>query len=131
MQKIFLTICFISCLLYHHQAWADIQPITGPIQMMQHRSPEKREIKPSGLPDFNNPEETRKFFKKRFEEVASTPMTKDTDWSNAMSVNIVKTPEEAQREEDSKKTLFQRIYEKALEAIHTQEENTENSENAE
>lgn len=130
MQKIFLTICFISCLFYSHLSFADIQPITGPIEMIQPKPKNNVAKIPSNLPDFSNPEEVRKFFKKRFEEVATTPMTDDTDWTNAMSVNIVKSPEEYKKEEDSKKSLFQQMYEKAVAALHQQEDTTENMPNA-
>lgn len=132
MQKIFLTICFICCLAYTNRSFADIQPITGPVEMMQkHNTPPININKqPSGLPDPNNPIEVRKFFKKRFEEVASMPMSDNVDWNNAMGFDIVKTQEQYEREQQSKKTLFQQMYEKAIEALHQSEEMAENNPDA-
>ena len=126
MQKIFLTICFITCLLYSNNSFADIQPITGPVESIQQKPKIEPNKIPSGLPDFNNKEAVRKFLKKRFEEVASTPMTDGVDWHNPSSVNIVHTKEYYEQQKEKSKPLFQQMYEKALAALHQNEETTEN-----
>lgn len=126
MQKNFLTICFIACLLYSNNVFADIQPITGPIDTTQSKLKTEPNKIPSGLPDLNDKEAMRKFLKKRLEEVAKFPITDDIDWSNPSSVNVVHTQEYYEQQKEKNKPLFQKMYEKALEALHQNEKSTEN-----
>ncbi|MBO6280942.1 MAG: DUF2207 domain-containing protein [Alphaproteobacteria bacterium] len=132
MHKIFLTICFITFFTNATNCFADIQPITGPVEMVQKSKETQKNVnkRPSGLPNPNNQEEVRKFFKKRFEEVASTPMADNIDWNNAMGIDIIKTQEQYEKEMHDKKPLFQQMYEKAVEALHQSEEVAENTPDA-
>lgn len=132
MQKNFLSICFILAMFAVQPCLADVIPITGMnnaerITMQKQRLKNKNAI-PPGLPDPRNQEEVRKFFKKRFEEVAKTPMDDKTDWSQPSSISIVQPPEYYEQEEQKKKSLFQQMYEKAVAALHQDENQVENDE---
>ncbi|MCQ2734710.1 MAG: DUF2207 domain-containing protein [Alphaproteobacteria bacterium] len=134
MQKNFLSICFIVTLFAVKPCLADVIPITGMnsserIAMQKQRLKNKNTL-PPGLPDPKNQEEVRKFFKKRFEEVAKTPMDDKTDWSQPSSISIIQPPEYYEQEEQKNKSLFQQMYEKAIAALHQDENQVENDNEA-
>ncbi len=132
MQKNFLSICFILAMFAVRPCLADVIPITGMNNAeriaMQKQRLKNKDTLPPGLPDPRNQEEVRKFFKKRFEEVAKTPMDDKTDWSQPSSISIIQPPEYYEQEEQKKKSLFQQMYEKAVAALHHDENQVENDE---
>lgn len=134
MQKNFLSICFILTMFAAQPCWADVIPITGMNSaervIMQKQKLKNKNTLPPGLPDPHNQEEVHKFFKKRFEEVATTPMDDKTDWSQPSSISIVQPPEYYEQQEQKKKTLFQQMYEKAVAALHQDENEVEKNEEA-
>lgn len=125
MRKLFFTICFISFLTAPIALNAEITPIVGRPGAQNHQPKllTGRDAIPSGMPNPNNPEEVRNFFKKRFEEATRTPMSDDIDWSNAAGIDVIHTEEYYKAKEEESKPLFQKMYEKALAALH--EDNSE------
>jgi len=117
MRKLFFTICFISAFLLAGNAKAEISSITNMPKRSQPRPLTLADTLPDNMPDPNNEEEVRAFFKKRFEEAAQTVMDDKTDWNNASSVDVAYPPEYYQAQEDAKKTLFQKMYEQAVAAV--------------
>lgn len=134
MQKNFFTICFILSLNTILPAYADVVPITGsPIEIARKQSEdlEPRNIVPDDMPDPNNQEEVRQFFKKRFEDALLLTTEEPIDLSTSSSVDVVRSMESQAREKEKKKTLFQKMYEKAIASLHTDENgNTDNGNEA-
>ncbi len=122
MKKFFLAIislCFVT--LLSTPAPADIYPLGSPDTRSQPRPQSQSGWQRSSedwLPDPNNEQEVRAYFKKRFEEVSQSVMDKDTDLNNSIGVNIVHSAEYLkEQEEQNKKGLFQTFYEKALASL--------------
>ena len=122
MKKLFFTICFTFSFLLFGSAGAEISSITNMPKRSQPRPLTLGDILPDNMPDPNNEEEVRAFFKKRFEEAAQTVMDDKTDWNNASSVDVAYPPEYYQAQEEAQKTLFQKMYDQAVAAV-TQSEN--------
>lgn len=103
---------------------ARIQSIVG-----QAKPLPQREINPvpNNLPNPNNEEEVRAFFKKRLAEAARSVVKKDIDLTSTNSVNIVHSPEYYKAKEEQKKPFFQKVYEKALASLHQDEEISDGS----
>ena len=127
MQKIFFTICFIYAMVTANAGFASIEPLQGSFDELPKQSARiDVNAKVDNLPDPNNQEAVHEFFKKRFEEAVSMPKTKDIDWNNAMGINIVHTPEYYAQKNEQNKPLFQKMYEKAVAALHQEQPITEN-----
>ncbi len=100
-------------------ASADIFPLGSPER--QSRPKPHTNWQKSGdsvLPDPNDEQAVRAYFKKRFEEVSHTMMDEDEDLNNSVGVDIIHSTEylKKQKEQD-KKGLFQTFYEKALASL--------------
>lgn len=117
MNRLFITICFILCNIWANSADARVQSIVGPINNHQQPVASPNEP-PTGMPDLNNEEDVRAFVKKRLMEAARSVVKEDTDLTSINSVNIVHTPEYYNAQKEKKKTLFQKMYEKALATVH-------------
>lgn len=76
-----------------------------------------------GLPNPQNQEEVKEFFKKRFEEAARTPANINIDWNVASSVGIIHSQEYYKAQEEKNKPLFQKMYEEALRSLHLNDKN--------
>lgn len=72
---------------------------------------------PPGMPDPNDQDAVREFFKKRFEEVAKTPMDENIQWDKPSSTSVVPPPEFYEQEKEKKKSTFEKIYEETLKAF--------------
>ena len=118
MKKNFLTIYFSIFLGIVMSANASIYPITGTGERPQ--MPERQtNIDPNAnMPDPNNQEEVKEFFKKRLENAPLTLKDQDTDWNNATGVSVIHTPEYYKNQQEQKKTLFEKMYDKAISALH-------------
>ncbi|MBR1600957.1 MAG: DUF2207 domain-containing protein [Alphaproteobacteria bacterium] len=121
MKKLFFTICFTICSIWAISSEARVQSIVGPIQTPPQPQAEINPV-PNNLPDPNNEEEVRAFFKKRLAEAARSIVKKDVDLTSVNSVNIVHSPEYYEAKKEQNKPFFQKIYEKALSSIHQDEE---------
>lgn len=69
------------------------------------------------MPDPNNQEAVRAFFKKRFEEAARSVFDKDIDMESPVSVGVVHTPEYYEQQKEKEKPLFQKIYERTIASL--------------
>ncbi len=118
MKKFFLAISFCLAFLTAAQVSADIIPLQDAGRVPTRHSVRNRFNEDRWLPDPQDEEAVRSYFKQRFEEVSLSVMDKDTDLNNAVGVDIVHSAEYYQaQEEQNKKGLFQTFYEKALEAL--------------
>lgn len=126
MNRLFFTICFILCNVFINSAEAGVQSIVGTAQPPAQPALAHDAV-PEGLPDRNNTEEVRQFLKKRLEEAARFTVKKDADLSNVNSVNVIHTPEYYQAQKEKEKPLFQKMYEKAISAIHQEENSSEST----
>lgn len=127
MKKIFLAIYFIALNLWTTPSTADVIPLVG-MDLKQHQLKASEQIPQQvpGMPDPNDQEAVRSFFKKRLEEVPYSKIADGEDWSSPGTVNIIHTPEYYEKLKESNKSTFQKIYDEALEAMHKKNE-SENS----
>lgn len=128
MKKLFFTICFTICSIWALPSNARIQSIVGqakPLPQVENNPV------PNNLPDPNNEDEVRAFFKKRLAEAARSVVKKDVDLTSVNSVNIVHSPEYYEAKKEQEKPFFQKVYEKALASLHQDDAdaNTSYSEN--
>ena len=121
MKRLFFTICFIICSIWTSSSQARVQSIVGSAK--QQMPPAEINPLPNNLPDPNNEEEVRAFFKKRLAEAARSIVKKDVDLTSVNNVNIVHSPEYYKAKEEQNKPFFQKVYEKALSSLHQGEEN--------
>lgn len=127
MKKIFYTICFSMLLFAATAPKADIIPLTE----SGSKPARPARVQPTEdllLPDPNNQEEVRSYFKKRLEEASFSIEDKDADISNSGSVDVVHSSEYYKaQDEQNKKGLFQKFYEKALASLGGKNTDTEPS----
>ncbi len=128
MKKLFFTICFTICSIWALPSNARIQSIVGqakPLPQVENNPV------PNNLPDPDNEDEVRAFFKKRLAEAARSVVKKDVDLTSVNSVNIVHSPEYYEAKKEQEKPFFQKVYEKALASLHQDDAdaNTSYSEN--
>lgn len=120
MQKLFLTICFILSILAFCSARADVVSLADPNQVKQ--APDMKSpndiIVTESLPDPNNQDEVRAFFKQRFENAARSGKEENFDITKPSSVGIIYTPEYYEKQKEAKKTTFEKIYDEAIAALH-------------
>ena len=128
MKKLFFTICFTICSIWALPSNARIQSIVGQAKPLPQV--ENNPI-PNNLPDPDNEDEVRAFFKKRLAEAARSVVKKDIDLTSVNSVNIVHSPEYYEAKKEQEKPFFQKVYEKALASLHQDDAdaNTSYSEN--
>ena len=112
-----LALCSVAC-----SATASVIPLAGLPEYEARQAQNKNKAKnplelPPGMPDPNDQEAVREFFKKRFEEVAQTPMDKNIQWDKPSSTNVVPPPEFYEQEKEEKKSTFEKIYEETLKAF--------------
>lgn len=115
MKKLFFTICFTICSIWALPSEARIQSIVGqakPLPQVENNPV------PNNLPDPDNEDEVRAFFKKRLAEAARSVVKKDVDLTSVNSVNIVHSPEYYEAKKEQEKPFFQKVYEKALASLH-------------
>lgn len=115
MKKLFFTICFTICSIWALPSNARIQSIVGqakPLPQVENNPV------PNNLPDPDNEDEVRAFFKKRLAEAARSIIKKDVDLTSVNSVNIVHSPEYYEAKKEQEKPFFQKVYEKALASLH-------------
>lgn len=118
MKRFFLAIfvCFMCKIM---PAAADIIPLTESPQYAVRPRAEASVQSEQWLPDPNDEQAVRAYFKKRFEQVSHSAMEEgDDEKSGSVEVDIVHSPEYYKaREEQEKKGMFQKFYEKALESF--------------
>lgn len=123
MKKIFIAIFCGITVANISSALAEVRSIVDiGAQPVNDRSMSPQEAISPDLPDPNNEEEVRSFFKKRFEEAAVSEADPNIDFSTPSSVNVVHTQEYYEAQEHANKPLFQKMYEEALKALHDEED---------
>ena len=123
MKKIFIAIFCGITVANISSAFAEVRSIVDiGAQPMNDRSMSPQEAISPDLPDPNNEEEVRSFFKKRFEDAAVSEADPNIDFSTPSSVNVVHTQEYYEAQENANKPLFQKMYEEALKALHDEED---------
>ena len=123
MKKFFLTCSFLTLCGLIYSAHAEVIPLAGlpeyEAQQAKNASSPKNPLElPQGMPDPNDEEAVRNFFKKRFEEAARTEISDDIDWSKPSSSSVVPPPEYYEQQKEAQKSTFEKIYEETLKAIH-------------
>lgn len=120
MQKLFFTICFILGFLIIENAHADVVSLADPGKAKQ--APDMKSpadvIVTESLPNPNNQEEIKAFFKQRFENAARSEKDENFDITKPSSIGVLHTPEYYEKQKEAKKTTFQKIYDEAIAALH-------------
>ncbi|MBR3501599.1 MAG: DUF2207 domain-containing protein, partial [Alphaproteobacteria bacterium] len=120
MKKLFFAICFILAFSGITDTHADVVSLANPNQVK--KAPEMKSpndiIVTESLPDPNNQDEVREFFKKRFENAARSEKEPDFDITKSSSVGVLYSPEYYEKQKEAKKTTFEKIYEEAIAALH-------------
>lgn len=123
MKKLFLSICFILGSVCINTANADVISLADPNQVRQ--APEMKSpndiIVTESLPDPDNTDEIKDFFRKRFENAARSEKEENFDISKPSSVGVLYTPEYYEKLKESKKTTFEKIYDEAIASLHKNE----------
>ena len=120
MKRLFFTICFIICSLWHFNADARVQSIVAGNPTL----PEKDvniQVSPNDFPKFNTKEDMRRYLKKRLNEAARTVVDKNTASSSMSGVSIIHSPEYYDAKKEKEKPFFQKVYEKALASLNQEE----------
>lgn len=124
----FAFILALGCLA--ESAAASVIPLAGlpefeAQQAKNHEQPKDPLALPPGMPDPNDEEAVREFFKKRFEETAKMKMDESTQWDKASSSSVVPPPEFYDRQKEESKSTFEKIYEETLKALHQNDKKDE------
>ncbi len=121
MKKNFFTICFsLILLLPTANCFAKVIPLDSP-EMQSAKAQNTPRYSDLKMPNPNDQEAVRSFFKKRFEEAARLELPKGTDLSSPTSVGVIHTPEYYERQKEQKKPFFQKLYEKTLASLNEEE----------
>lgn len=123
MKKVFLLI-FCGFLFTNSAVKSEVFSITD-INAYQPKGTNPAAAVTPNLPDPNDEEAVRKFFKERLENAVVTKADPDDDYTVPSSVNVVHTPEYYRMQEEKNKPLFQKMYEEAVRVLQ-EKENSEN-----
>ncbi len=120
MQKLFFTICFIISFLAVGNVSADVVSLADPNQIKQ--APDMKSpydiIVTESLPNPQNFDEVKDFFKKRFENAARSEKEENFDITKSSSVGVLYSPEYYERQKEANKSTFEKIYDEAIAALH-------------
>lgn len=120
MQKLFFTICFIISFLAIGNVCADVVSLADPNQIKQ--APDMKSpydiIVTESLPNPQNFDEVKDFFKKRFENAARSEKEENFDITKSSSVGVLYSPEYYERQKEANKSTFEKIYDEAIAALH-------------
>lgn len=117
MKKLFLAICFILCLSFSHNLSAAVSNIEDAARQSAEPKP-LAQLTPDGLPDPNNLEEVRAFFKKRFQTAIVSDASDLGDLNKANSMDIQHSAEYIKQMQEQKKSAFEKIYDQMLERLN-------------
>lgn len=126
MNKKFFIIYLFLCAITSFPANSDVTflPNVGNIADNKITEAPQDPYNVEGLPDPNNEEEVKNFFKKRLENAYTTKMTKDMDLSQISSHSVIPSLEALAKQAEEKKSTFQKIYEEALRSIKKNNNNS-------
>ena len=120
MKKVFLLI-FCGLLFNISELQAEVFSITDVDAYRSQAYKNPADAIAPDLPDPNDEEAVRKFFKERIEHAAVTQVGADDDYTTPSSVSVVHTPEYYKEQEENNKPLFQKMYEEAVQALQKKE----------
>ena len=136
MNKFFSVAVGLTLSGFICKATADVIPLAGMPEYEARQAKQKDkprnplELAP-GMPDPNDQEAVREFFKKRFEDAIKINMDENTQWDKASSTSVVPPPEFYEQQKEAGKSTFQKIYEQTLNAINNKNKPTDNAEDSE
>lgn len=119
MKKVFL-LTFCGFLFISSETKSEVFSITD-INAYQPKGTNSAAAVTPNLPDPNDEEAVRKFFKERLENAVVTKADPDDDYTVPSSINVVHTPEYYRMQEEKNKPLFQKMYEEAVRVLQKQE----------
>ena len=109
MKKLFFTICFTTCFCVLQHAKAGVSTIDEAIIDNQESKPIVSTM-PEGLPDPNNLQEVRDFFKKRFETAVISDAADLGDLNKSNAMDVQHSAEYIENLREQKKSVFEKIY---------------------
>ena len=122
MNKKFFAVYFSVLCMLALPSYGSVRLITEQPKPSEQRDFTSQEIvDTSSLPNPNDEEEVKKYFKKRLENADVTVVPQDVDMSEPSSFDIIHTPEYYAAQEEKNKPLFQKMYEEALRSLHDKE----------
>lgn len=134
MKKFFLAISCLALSGFLGKASAEVIPLSGLPQYEAEQAKNNTATRarnplelPPGMPDPNDQDAVREFFKKRFQEVPQMEMTDDIDWEKPSSTSVVPPPEYYEQQKEAQKSTFEKIFESTLDAIHQKDKKKENT----
>lgn len=110
MKRLFLAICLICLAMPSFARVSDFNEAAR--EVSQEKKIET--LSTEGLPDPNNLEEVRSFFKKRFQNAIVTNVSELGDLNKTNSMDVQHSAEYIQDMKENEKSVFQKIYEQAL-----------------
>ena len=125
----FFSIAYILALIsFGKAACASVIPLAGLPEFEAQQAKSQKQLKdplalPPGMPDPNDEEAIRDFFKKRFEETVKMKMDNETQWDKPSSTSVVPPPEFYDNQKEKNKSTFEKIYEETLKALHQNDKN--------
>ena len=120
MKKLFLAIYFISCFFLVFKAEAAVSNLEEAAAAASEVKP-LAPLTPEGLPDPNNIDEVRAFFKRRFQTAATSDISDLGDLNKSNSMDIQHSAEYIQKMQEEKKSAFEKIYEQMLARLNNQQ----------
>lgn len=109
MKKLFFTICFVAFFSFSHIAKAAVSTFDEAMAESQEPKPIVSTL-PDGLPDPNDVEQVRAFFKKRFETAVISNAADLGDLNKSNSMDVQHSAEYIETLKDQKKSVFEKIY---------------------
>lgn len=109
MKKLFFTICFTAFCFLVYQAKAAVS--TFDEALAEHQEPKPLvSTTPDGLPDPNDVEQVRAFFKKRFETAVISNASDLGDLNKSNAMDVQHSAEYIENLKEQKKSVFEKIY---------------------
>ena len=108
----FFSIAYILALIsFGKAAYASVIPLAGLPEFEAQQAKSQKQLKdplalPPGMPDPNDEEAIRDFFKKRFEETVKMKMDNETQWDKPSSTSVVPPPEFYDNQKEKNKSTF-------------------------
>lgn len=123
MKKLFLTICFIIPYFSAITSRAETLELNNMEELQQRQMAPREVINDSNLPDINDRDSINAFIKKRLTEdnVIIDTNFNEEDLSNSSALDVQHSEEYIQQMEENKKSIFEKIYDNAIERISNQD----------
>ena len=120
MKKLFLIICFSLCFVLTHPCPASVSTMEEAVEAQKEPQP-LVSTTPSGLPDPQNIEQVRNFFKQRFENAIVSDAADLGDLNKTSSMDIQHSAEYIENMKEQKKSVFEKIYDSMVGRLNEKE----------